>query len=93
MRLCWACAFNDKSPRLSCQRKAENIRPKITGGKHFSMERDLLVLELVLLNNAPVYHGLGGPRGDGSEGILIPSLLCTEHYLFPLHSWLKRIGE
>ena len=39
---------------------------------------------LVLLDAAPVYHGLGAPRGDGSAGILIPGLLCPDHYLFPL---------
>ena len=57
------------------------------------MERDLFVLELVLLDAAPVYHGLGAPRGDGSAGILIPGLLCPDQSLFPLHTWLKRIGQ
>jgi hypothetical protein len=56
------------------------------------MERDLFVLELVLLDAAPVHHGLGAPRDDGSAGILIPGLLCPDHSLFPLHTWLKRIG-
>jgi hypothetical protein len=49
--------------------------------------------QLVLLDAAPVYHGHGAPRGDGSAGILIPGLLCPDHYLFPLHAWLKLIGH
>jgi hypothetical protein len=61
------------------------------------MERDLFVLELVLLDAAPVYHGLGAPRPDGSAGILIPGLTLSRSLLvpldlFPLHTWLKRIG-
>ena len=52
----------------------------------------LFALELVLLHAAPVYYGLGVPRGDGSAVVLIPGFLCPDHYLFPLHGWLKRIG-
>ncbi|MFZ1141879.1 MAG: alpha/beta fold hydrolase [Candidatus Sulfotelmatobacter sp.] len=52
----------------------------------------LFALELVLLHAAPVYYGLGTPPGDGSAVVLIPGFLCPDHYLFPLHTWLKRIG-
>ena len=49
-------------------------------------------LELVLLHAAPVYYGLGTPHGDGAAVVLIPAFLCPDHYLLPLHTWLKRIG-
>jgi pimeloyl-ACP methyl ester carboxylesterase len=52
----------------------------------------LFAAELVLLHAAPVYYGLGAPRGDGSGVVLIPGFLCPDHYLFPLHKWLGRIG-
>ncbi len=52
----------------------------------------LFAAELVLLHAAPVYYGLGTPRGDGSGVVLIPGFLCPDHYLFPLHKWLGRIG-
>jgi hypothetical protein len=52
----------------------------------------LFALELVLLHAAPVYYGLGTPHGDGSAVVLIPGFLCPDHYLLPLHTWLKRIG-
>ena len=48
--------------------------------------------ELVLLHAAPVYYGLGVPRGDGSAVIVIPAFLCPDFYLTPLHQWLGRIG-
>jgi len=52
----------------------------------------LFAAELVLLHAAPIYYGLGTPHGDGSGVVLIPAFLCPDHYLFPLHKWLGRIG-
>jgi len=52
----------------------------------------LFAVELVLLHAAPVYYGIGTPHGDGSGVVLIPAFLCPDHYLFPLHRWLGRIG-
>jgi pimeloyl-ACP methyl ester carboxylesterase len=52
----------------------------------------LFAVELALLHAAPVYYGLGTPHGDGSAVVLIPAFLCPDHYLFPLHKWLRRIG-
>ena len=52
----------------------------------------LFAAEFVLLHAAPVYYGLGTPHGDGSAVVLIPAFLCPDHYLFPLHKWLGRIG-
>lgn len=52
----------------------------------------LFAVELLLLHAAPVYYGLGTPHGDGSAVVLIPGFLCPDHYLLPLHTWLKRIG-
>jgi pimeloyl-ACP methyl ester carboxylesterase len=52
----------------------------------------LCAAELVLLHAAPLYYGLGIPRGDGSAVVLIPAFLCPDAYLAPLHQWLARIG-
>ena len=52
----------------------------------------LFAAELVLLHTAPIYYGLGAAHGDGSGVVLIPGFLCPDHYLFPLHKWLGRIG-
>ena len=52
----------------------------------------LFAAELVLLHATPIYYGLGIPHGDGSGVVLIPGFLCPDHYLFPLHRWLGRIG-
>ena len=52
----------------------------------------LFAVELVLLHAAPIYYGLGTPHGDGSGVVLIPGFLCPDHYLFPMHKWLGRIG-
>jgi pimeloyl-ACP methyl ester carboxylesterase len=52
----------------------------------------LFAAELLLLHAAPIYYGLGAPHGDGSAVVLIPAFLLPDHYLFPLHKWLGRIG-
>jgi pimeloyl-ACP methyl ester carboxylesterase len=52
----------------------------------------LCAAELLMLHAAPIYYGLGTPHGDGSGVVLIPAFLCPDHYLFPLHKWLGRIG-
>jgi triacylglycerol lipase len=52
----------------------------------------LFAAELILLHAAPVYYGLGAPKGDDSGVVLIPGFLCPDHYLLPLHRWLGRIG-
>ena len=52
----------------------------------------LCVAELVLLHAAPLYYGLGIPRGDASAVVIIPAFLCPDVYLTPLHQWLARIG-
>ena len=59
---------------------------------HTILSEVLFAAELVLLHAAPVYYGLGTPHGDGSGVVLIPAFLCPDHYLFPLHKWLGRIG-
>ena len=52
----------------------------------------LCVAELVLLHAAPLYYGIGIPRGDTSAVVVIPAFLCPDVYLTPLHQWLARIG-
>jgi len=48
--------------------------------------------EILILHAAPVYYGLGVPRGDGSGVVIIPGFLGTDLYLMELHAWLRRIG-
>ena len=52
----------------------------------------LLGAEILILHAAPVYYGLGVPRGDGSGVVIIPGFLGTDLYLTELHAWLRRIG-
>ncbi len=44
------------------------------------------------LRVAPVYYGLGVPKGDGSAVVLVPGFLGTDAYLYELYFWLGRIG-
>lgn len=52
----------------------------------------LVAVELLLLRAAPVYYGLGVPRGDQSGVVIIPGFLGTDIYLLELNAWLRRIG-
>ncbi len=49
-------------------------------------------LDWLALKTSPVYYGLGVPRGDKSAVILVPGFMGTDHYLFEMYFWLKRIG-
>lgn len=49
-------------------------------------------LDWLALKTSPVYYGLGVPRGDQSPVILVPGFMGTDHYLFEMYFWLRRIG-
>lgn len=49
-------------------------------------------LDWLSLRSSPVFYGLGVPRGDGSAVVVIPGFMGTDHYLYELHRWLRRIG-
>ena len=48
--------------------------------------------ELAHLMTDPVYYGLGVPRGDGRLVVVLPGLFASDVYLYPLRTWLGRIG-
>jgi pimeloyl-ACP methyl ester carboxylesterase len=49
-------------------------------------------LDWAALKASPVYYGLGVPRGDKSAVILVPGFMGTDHYLYEMYFWLRRIG-
>lgn len=49
-------------------------------------------LDLLALKTSPVYYGFGVPRGDKSAVILVPGFMGTDHYLYEMNFWLRRIG-
>ena len=49
-------------------------------------------LDWLALKTSPVYYGLGVPRGDKSAVILVPGFMGTDHYLYEMNFWLRRIG-
>src|ERR1051325_1382558 len=51
-----------------------------------------IALDWIALHAAPVFYGLGIPRGDGSAVIAVPGFMGTDLYLQELHCWLRRIG-
>jgi pimeloyl-ACP methyl ester carboxylesterase len=55
--------------------------------------REALVgLDWMALHASPVYYGWGVPRGDQSAVIVVPGFLATDHYLWTMNLWLRRIG-
>ncbi len=40
----------------------------------------------------PVFHGRTSPRGQGRVVLVLPGLFGTDFYLYPLRTWLTRIG-
>ncbi len=52
----------------------------------------ILAVEILLLHAAPVYYGIGVPRGDNSGVVLIPGFMGTDLHLVEMSGWLRRIG-
>jgi triacylglycerol lipase len=40
----------------------------------------------------PIYYGIGAGRGDGRHVVVLPGLFGNDWYLYPLRSWLSRVG-
>ena len=52
----------------------------------------LAVAEFAQLLADPLYYGVGAGRGDGRHVVVLPGLFGNDWYLYPLRSWLARIG-
>jgi pimeloyl-ACP methyl ester carboxylesterase len=52
----------------------------------------LFGIEVLLLHAAPVYYGIGVPKGDESAVVIIPGFLGSDIYLVELYAWLRRVG-
>ncbi len=48
--------------------------------------------ELAQLMADPIFYGVGAPRGDGRNVVVLPGLFGSDVYLYPLRTWLGRIG-
>lgn len=48
--------------------------------------------EFARLSVAPVFFGVGAPRGDGHPVMAIPGWLANDNYLQPILGWFERIG-
>jgi pimeloyl-ACP methyl ester carboxylesterase len=49
-------------------------------------------VEALLLHAAPVYYGVGVPKGNGAPVVIIPGFLGSDVYLMEMYAWLQRIG-
>ena len=52
----------------------------------------LAMAEFAQLFSDPIYYGIGAARGDGRHVVVLPGLFGNDWYLYPLRSWLARIG-
>jgi pimeloyl-ACP methyl ester carboxylesterase len=52
----------------------------------------LAMAEFAQLFGDPMYYGIGAGRGDGRHVVVLPGLFGNDWYLYPLRSWLSRIG-
>lgn len=52
----------------------------------------MLGLDWLALRTSPVFYGLGIPRGNGAAVVIVPGFMGTDHYLWEMNLWLRRIG-
>jgi pimeloyl-ACP methyl ester carboxylesterase len=63
------------------------------GASHLTIWQEALAgVEVLLLHTAPVYYGIGVPKGEGAGVVMIPGFLASDVYLVELYAWLRRIG-
>ena len=62
-------------------------------GRRWSPVSEALALaEFAQLFADPLYYGAGAPSGDGRLALVLPGLFASDWYLWPLRSWLGRVG-
>ena len=84
---CTDCASRlvvDDLGRLECPR-CDRVPPPL-------LRETGWALDLTGLVAAPVYYGLGVPRGRGQPVLTLPSFLAGDGYLTVLRDWLGRLG-
>ena len=53
----------------------------------------LALAELAQLIISPIYYRAGIPQADGRLVIVIPALFAGDLYVYPMRSWLRRMGH
>ena len=76
----------------SAEKHAEGMTPHFHQSVPPMWHESLWPVDWMTLRMAPVYYGMGVPRGDGSPVILVPGFLGTDAYLYELYLWLQRVG-
>jgi pimeloyl-ACP methyl ester carboxylesterase len=52
----------------------------------------LWVMEWMALRMSSVYRGHGVRRGNGDPVVVVPGFLCTDHIMYEMYGWLRRVG-
>ena len=72
-----------RSPSLSVQ-ASETALPM--------WHESLWLMDWVSLRMSSVYRGHGVRRGNGDPVVVVPGFLCTDHVMYEMYGWLRRVG-
>lgn len=72
-----------RSPNLSVQ-MSEAVLPM--------WQESLWVMEWMALRLSSVYRGFGVRPGNGDPVVVVPGFMCTDHVMYELYGWLRRVG-
>ncbi len=50
------------------------------------------LIDWISLKMSRVYRGEGVRPGNGDPIVLVPGFMCTDHVLYDLYGWLRRVG-
>jgi pimeloyl-ACP methyl ester carboxylesterase len=72
-----------KAPKLSVQ-MADATLPM--------WQESMWVMEWFSLRTSSIYRGAGVRPGNGDPVVVVPGFMCTDHVLYEMYGWLRRIG-
>jgi pimeloyl-ACP methyl ester carboxylesterase len=72
-----------RTPSLSVQ-AAETALPM--------WHESLWMMEWMALRMSSVYRGHGVRPGNGDPIVVVPGFMCTDHVMYEMYGWLRRVG-
>lgn len=71
------------TPRLSVQ-ASETALPM--------WRESLWVMDWMALRMSSIYQGKGVRPGNGDPVVVVPGFMCTDHIMYEMYGWLRRVG-
>lgn len=77
---------------LSTPTRARNLSVQMSETALPMWQESMWVMEWMSLRMSSVYRGHGVRAGNGDPVVVVPGFMCTDHVMYEMYGWLRRIG-